>query len=182
MRRRGTRFPLLVLLVCAVAAYVYFTPYLAIRAVQRAAESGDTRKLDQVVDFPALRTSLKDNVRSAVSHQVAGRAGSRIGALTGFAAGALASPVVDAALTPSGIAALTRGISPGSRRTRDRDEGDEPLRANLDIDRGYAGANRFEVRYRDRDTGAERLVLILHRDGLGWKLASVRLPGADAAQ
>ncbi|MBB4638834.1 DUF2939 domain-containing protein [Longimicrobium terrae] len=180
MRRRGTLFPFLALVACAVAAWLYCTPYLAIRAVQRAAESGDTQRLSQLVDFPALRTSLKENVRSAVSNQMAGRAGSRIGALTGFAAGALASPVVDAALTPSGIAALTQGTAPGSRRTRDED--DEPLRANLDIDRGYAGANRFEVRYRDRDSGAERLALILHRDGLGWKLASVRLPGADVEQ
>lgn len=180
MRRRGRLFPFLALVACAVAAWLYFTPYLAIRAVQRAAESGDTQRLNQLVDFPALRTSLKENVRSAVSNQVAGRAGSRIGALTGFAAGALASPVVDAALTPSGIAALTRGTAPGSRHKRDNDEDSKPLRTNLDIDRGYSGANRFEVRYRDRDTGAERLALILHRDGLGWKLASVRLPGADA--
>ncbi|HEX8392184.1 MAG TPA: DUF2939 domain-containing protein [Longimicrobium sp.] len=179
MRRRGTLF--LVLVFCGLASWQYFTPHLALRSVQAAAEAGDAQRLNELVDFPALRLSLKDNVRSAVSHQVAGRAGSRVGALTGFAAGALAGPVVDRALTPSGIAALMQGTAPGGRgkpRGGNKDgEDDKPNRANLTIERGYAGPNRFEVRYVDRNSGAERLALIMHRDGLGWKLASVRLPG-----
>lgn len=178
MRRLGTLFVGLVL--CGLAAWQYFTPHLALRSAQAAAEAGDAQRLNELVDFPALRLSLRENVRSAVSNQVGSRAGFRIGALTGFAAGALTSPVVDRALTPSGIAALMQGSLP-ARRGKDAEE-DRPIRTNLKIDRGYAGVNRFEVRYRDRDSGAERLALVMHRDGLGWKLASVRIPGREAGK
>jgi len=179
MRRRGTLFPFLTLVICAVAAWLYFTPYLALRSVQRAAEAGDAQRLSELVDFPALRTSLKEGVNTSVSRQVGRRAGGLVGALSGFAAGRLANPVVDAAVTPAGIALLMQGAAPSGRRG-DRDGAQRELPANLDIDRGYAGPNRFEIRYRDRDSGAERLALVLHRDGLGWKLASVRLPGTGA--
>ena len=175
MRRRSPFLPLVSLLLCVAAAWMYFAPHMAYRKITRAAERGDVEALNDVVDFPALRTSFKENVRTAVAREISEESDNPFAAMGGALAGMLAGPVVDAAVTPAGIAALTRGDDPRDGDERDGDGG----RDNLERDRHYEGANRWVVSYRDRETGAEQVALILRRDGLGWKLAGVRF-GKDA--
>ncbi|HEX5725176.1 MAG TPA: DUF2939 domain-containing protein [Longimicrobiaceae bacterium] len=185
MAKRRSTFPLFVLAVFALAAWMYFSPYLALRKLQRAAEAGDTRAMNELVDFPALRESVKQEVRSAVAGGISSE-GERnpAAALAGVFAGMLAAPMVDAFVTPTGIAALTRGERPDQARERDGEgEGEGPDRPRaleeVDIHRGYEGWNTFVVGYSDKESGKERVSLVLRRDGLaGWKLSGVRL-GAD---
>lgn len=180
MRRRSPFTSLFALAICLVVAWMYFSPYLAYRKITRAAERGDVEALNDVVDFPALRTSFKDNVRTAVSREISDDAGNPFAAVGGALAGMLTSPIVDAAVTPAGIAALTRGDDPRDRRNRrDSDEEREKRRSDVERDRRYEGLNRFAVRYLDKETGGEQFALILRRHGLQWKLTGVRF-GKDA--
>lgn len=166
--KRRSYLPLLSLMLCLAAAWMYASPYLAMRKLQRAAERGDVATLNEVVDFPALRTSVKDNVRSSVARGIQSDGG-LAGALGGALAGALVSPLVDAAVTPTGIAALADGRDP-----RDRDGDDDEPRRERRVERGYEGLNRWVVSYRDAENGGEQIALIMRRDGLGWKLSGVR--------
>lgn len=166
MKRRF--LPLLSLLLCVAAAWLYFAPYLTYRTLQRAADRGDVETLNEVVDFPALRASVKDNVRNSVSRGIQGDGG-LMGALGGALAGALVSPLVDAAVTPTGISALTEGRDP-----RDGDRGEDEPREKRRVKKGYEGLNRWVVSFRDAENGGEQHALILRRDGLGWKLSGVR--------
>jgi hypothetical protein len=180
MRRKSPFTSLLALAICVVVAWMYFSPYMAYRKITRAAERGDVEALNDVVDFPALRTSFKDNVRTAVSREISDDAGNPFAAVGGALAGMLTGPLVDAAVTPAGIAALTRGDDPRDRKRRgDSDEEREERRSRMERDRGYEGLNRFAVRYLDKETGGEQFALILRRDGLQWKLSGVRF-GKDA--
>jgi hypothetical protein len=92
-------------------------------------------------------------------------------------AGAVASPLVDAFVTPSGIAALTEGERPGRRR-----DGDGGVRVkDVKVDRGYESMDQFVVHFKDKTDGTEKMALVMHRDGLfHWKLVGVRLPAAHA--
>lgn len=180
MRRKSPFTPLLALAVCVAAAWLYFSPYMAYRQITRAAERGDVEALNERVDFPALRLSFKENVRTAVSREISGNADNPFAAVGGAIAGMLAAPVVDAAVTPATVAALTRGEDPRDReRRRGRDRDREERRSTMERDRGYEGMNRFAVRYLDKETGGERYALIMRRDGLQWKLVGVRF-GRDA--
>jgi hypothetical protein len=176
MRRRSPVLPLFALVLCAAVVYLYFTPYLAVRKMQAAAESGDSRTLERMVDFPALRTSLKDEVRTAAARQVTGERRSRAaavgGAVVGMVAGAVTDPVVNAVVTPTGVGLLLQGRRPGESPA---EEG--RWRKEVRISRGYEGTNRFVVRYLDRQSGEERLTLVLRREGLDWRLTGVRLGG-----
>jgi hypothetical protein len=171
MRRRSPFVPLFSLALCVFAAWMYVSPYLAYRKLTRAADRGDVEALNDVVDFPALRTSFKDNVRSAVAREISADTDNPFAAMGGALAGMLTNRVVDAAVTPAGIAALTRGNDP-----MDGDSRGDGDRENTSVEREkrYEGLNRFAVRYMDRESGAEQFALILRRDGLGWKLTGVR--------
>jgi hypothetical protein len=176
MRRRSPLLPLFSLALCVFAAWLYASPYLAYRKLTRAADRGDVEALNEVVDFPALRTSFKENLKTAVAREISADADNPFAAMGGALAGMLTSRVVDAAVTPSGIAALTRGNDP----TEDEGRGDGGREnTSVERDKGYEGLNRFAVRYMDRENGGEQFALILRRDGLGWKLSGIRF-GRDA--
>jgi Protein of unknown function (DUF2939) len=172
MRRKA--LPLFSLLLCVAAAWLFFAPNLAYRKLQRAAERGDVAALNEVVDFPALRTSFKENIRTAAAREISADAGNPFAALGGAVAGALLGRIVDMAVTPSGIAAMTEGQDP-----RDGDEKEGEKAERRDVKRGYEGPNRWVVSYRDPQNGGEQYALIMRREGLGWKLAEVRF-GRDA--
>jgi Protein of unknown function (DUF2939) len=163
------------LAVCVAAAWLYFTPYLAYGKLTDAADRGDVEALNEVVDFPALRSSFKENIRTGVSRGIDRDGGNPFATIGGALAGMVTAPVVDAAVTPAGIAALTRGNDP-----RDRDDEDESETRGLERDRRYEGANRFAIRYLDPESGDERIALLMRREGLGWKLTGVRFGGAAA--
>jgi hypothetical protein len=167
MARRSRVVPLFALALCVAAAWLYFSPYVAYRKITRAADRGDVEALNDVVDFPALRTSFKDNVKTAVAREISANRDNPLAAMGGTLAGMLTAPLVDAAVSPAGIAALTRGHDP-------REDGDEDRGNDLERDRRWEGMNRFAVRYLDPETGGEQIALILRRDGLSWKLAGVR--------
>jgi hypothetical protein len=146
--------------------------------LQKAAKAGDTQALNEMVDFPALRESVKQNVRGAVAG-VTGRRQNPLGVLGGILAGAVAGPVVDAVVTPQGVSALVEGVRPGERRESGARDG---VRApNLKVKRGYEGMDLFVVHFIDKDNGKERMALLLRRQGLiHWRLSGVRVPGVDS--
>jgi hypothetical protein len=177
-QKRSSLSTLLVLAVLFAGVWLFFTPYLAMNKLQKAAREGDEQAMAELVDFPALRESVKGNVRSAVAGSV-GRERNPIGVLGGILAGAVAGPVVDAVVTPQGIAALTEGERPGRRHGSD---GDARLRVkDVKVKRGYEGFDLFVVHFVSKDDGRERMALLLRRQGITrWRLSGIRVPGAAA--
>jgi hypothetical protein len=180
-QKRSSFSTLLVLAVLFAGVWLYFTPYLALNKLQEAAKQGDEQAMAELVDFPALRESVKGNVRSAVEHSV-GRDRNPIGVLGGILAGAVAGPVVDAVVTPQGIAALTEGERPGQRRADSDVGGDSRVRVkDVKVKRGYESFDLFVVHFVDKENGRERMALLLRREGIAhWRLSGIRLPGGRA--
>jgi hypothetical protein len=177
-RRRSPFVPLFALALCAALGWTYFGPHMALVKLKRAAESGDVETMNELVDFPALRTSVKENAKTAVSRELSERTRlPGVGAIGGILAGRVVNPLVDLAVTPSGVAALTSGRLPGARA--EDGETRRGLPEGLKMKRGYEGMDRFEVRYVDRESGDERMALIMRRDGLDWKLTGVRFVEAE---
>ncbi|MEA3082907.1 MAG: hypothetical protein QOC89_604 [Paraburkholderia sp.] len=115
--RRSTTRPLIVtLIVIAVIAalgFGYASPYMALNNLKRAADARDAQTVNEYVDFPALRESLKQQVTGLLSRRLDAHGGGNplaaIGAMIGVA---LIGPLVDAYATPDGVAALLNGIPP----------------------------------------------------------------------
>ncbi|RZJ41889.1 MAG: DUF2939 domain-containing protein [Brevundimonas sp.] len=174
----------------ALAAVVLFAaawglaPIFAGQALIKAAKAGDARKLEQLVDFPALRASLKDEL----NHELARRmsrdprvAESGLGGLGMMLAPMILSGAIDTAVTPEVIAQMvTTAEAPDPTRRSPPEPGD--ARDDKDIHQawGYRDLNHFAVTLTDRDHPDQHLALILERRGLfRWQLAAVDL-GAEA--
>lgn len=178
-KKRSAFSTLLILGVLFAGVWMYFTPYMALNKLQKAAKDGDTAALNELVDFPALRGSVKDNVRGAVERSVS-HSHNPFAVLGGMLAGAVAGPVVDAVVTPQGIAALTSGERPGHHEAQ-ADSGSAVRVKGVKVKRGYEGLDLFVVHFVDRDNGHDRMALLMRRDGIAhWRLSGIRLPGEGA--
>lgn len=168
------KLPIFSLALCVAAAWLYFTPYMAVDKLQAAAERGDAEALNEMVDFPALRTSIRTEIQSATARGIQ-KDGGVFAAIGAAAAGFVVGPVVDAAVTPEGISLLMKGRSPGE--DEDDSSNDGEWRERTKISRRWEASDRFVVQYSDRESGDERIALLMRRDGLRWKLAGLRFPG-----
>jgi hypothetical protein len=182
--------------VVALLGYGYASPYIALDRLKRAADARDAETVNQYVDFPALRESLKQQVTELLMRRVDTEKHhnpfAAIGAMIGAA---LIGPLVDAYATPDGVAALLNGMPPSgkpgerppeppdgaasavskappapSAPTAGSGYGSTPDQAQQPAPprstAGYRGINEFVVTYDRRDTGDTRYSAILHRDGL----------------
>ncbi len=163
---------LLVLILSLLATWYFLSPWLAMKQLRDAAQNQDRAALSRQVDFPALRTSLKAQLRDRF-HQNSSVDGSLLGQLgNAFASGAV-DQSVDFAINPEGVAALLTGGALASAILPDRATLEE-----LDWDVQHDGFNQFRGTGSLPD-GEILLVLVFQRQGVGWRLFDVRLPDAD---
>jgi Protein of unknown function (DUF2939) len=104
---------LVVVIVVAMLGVIYASPYIALDRLKRAADARDAQTVNQYVDFPLLRESLKDQVGQLLTRKIdiqkSGNPLAIIGAMIGAA---LIGPLVDSYATPDGVAAILNGIPP----------------------------------------------------------------------
>lgn len=191
---RSVATALVVLILVAALGFIYASPYIALNRVKRAADARDAQTVNQYVDFPALRASLKEQVAALLTRRVdiqkSGNPLAIIGAMIGAA---LVGPMVDSYATPDGVAAILNGIPPrGVPGERPPQAGDatpanapssgvttaqQPPREPPQTTAGYRSLNTFVVTYQ-HGVGDARYSAIFHRDGLvSWKLVAVDLNG-----
>jgi hypothetical protein len=181
-QRRSRLVPFLALVLCLGAAWLFAAPYVAFARLSTAAKNGDEQALKGLVDFPAVRESLRSELSGAVDRglSVHGRR-NPLGALGGVLAGAASSYVVNTVATPHGIAALVRGARSAKDAARGDDSasaGEEKHDSPVVLRKGYEGLNTFVVHVTEKDGGKERAALVMSRDGFSsWKLTGVRLGG-----
>ncbi|MEA3116844.1 MAG: hypothetical protein QOI13_114 [Paraburkholderia sp.] len=184
----------------AVVAYAYASPYLALDRLKRAADARDAETVNQYVDYPALRMSLKQQLTELLARRIDTQKREHpfaaLGALIGMA---LIGPVVDNYATPDGVAALLNGMPPRgepgeappiSSTSSSGQLGSAPppppegsaagvpgetAPAPRQTSAGYRGIDEFGVTYR-HDAASPPYSVILHRAGwFSWRLAAVDL-------
>ncbi|MFJ6023137.1 DUF2939 domain-containing protein [Brevundimonas sp. NPDC092305] len=172
----------------AVAACIVLAwgaaPILTAQALIKAAKARDVARIEQLVDFPALRASMKDELNAELITRM--RRDPRIqdnnlGGLAMMLAPSLLEGAVDTVVTPQGVAMMVTTAEAPDPTRPDPPEPDD-ARDSSDIHQawGYRSLNAFAVTLTDRDQPDQRLALILERRGLfAWKLAAVDLTLAD---
>jgi hypothetical protein len=184
---------LVVIVVIAVLGFAYASPYLALNNLKRAADARDTQTVNQYVDFPALRDSLKQQIVGMLTRRLDADNDSKLATIGAMIGVTLIGPLVDAYATPDGVAALLNGMPPHG------DPGERPPEApataaqapaspaagdatnhaapaqTRQTTAGYRSLNEFVVTYR-RGEGDAHYSAIFRREGLfTWKLAAINL-------
>jgi len=167
--------PWLVGLLVIFAIYLYASPYIALYNIKNAAEQKDADKLSGYIDFPSVKQSIKDQVKAAMVEELAASdKQDGFEALGTMLAAAMIDPIIDGLVTPDGVALMLQGQKLVFDLNNDTPEG-VPEAKNDDIDykAGYLSFNRFKVEIIDANDPDESLDVIMHRDGLSWKVTRI---------
>ncbi|WP_158206816.1 DUF2939 domain-containing protein [Pseudoduganella flava] len=175
--------PVLLLL---LAAYWYFSPYLAFHALRDAARRGDVAALAEHVDFPKVRADLKVQLNAMMTDSLrdlgaGGNGVAEAGAAFGAMLGSLMTDkLVDVMITPEYLAYAVRV---GKTKNVEDDRSAPPVQAEEDgddVDEKWlferAGVNRLVVLRHDEGSGSS-MGYVLERTGFAqWKLVGIDLP------
>ncbi|WP_426040476.1 DUF2939 domain-containing protein [Brevundimonas sp. TWP2-3-4b1] len=171
-----------VLAVVAFLVAYLASPILTVNAIVAAAKAGDEAALERMVDFPAFRDSLKDELTARLMAEAQADPDVRDSALGGLGmmlAPMLVGGAVDALVNAPTIAAMVRTAETPDPIDAAAATTPEPESEDRDIRQSYAyrDLNTFVLGLTDPDRPDQKLKLLLKRQGLfGWKLAGIDLP------
>ena len=156
-----------VLAVLALAAYVV-SPFLYVSSLKGAFLAGDSSKLADLVDFPALRDSLKEEVATILTQQTKESPDSNqspFAALTAFVGPAFLNRAVDMYCTPDAIADFVK--KNGQVQSKTPSFIKIPGPSDLDWSKlknfSFTGPTSFRI-------GTNHITLFARLEGLGWKV------------
>lgn len=173
--------------VLAFLVAYFATPILTVNAIVSAAKAGDAEALEQHVDFPAFRDSVKDELTARLMAEAGADPDVRnsgLGGLGMMLAPMLVSGAVDALVTAPTIAAMVRTAETPDPKDVATARAPEPESQDKEIRQsyGYRDLNTFVLTLTDPDRPEQPLKLLLTRHGLfGWKLSGIDLPEKAAA-
>ena len=153
-----------------VAATSFASPWWTLHSLRSAVDRRDTDAVAAQVDFPALRDSVKSQLLGSIARDAGDNPFAAIG--QAFAR-AVADPLVDAIVSPAGVAAMVEhGKVSIGKPTRDGGTpAAEPPRNKPHYALHYRGWSHFAVTAEDGGS------FVFRRDGLWrWKLAGIELP------
>jgi hypothetical protein len=168
---------LAVLIGVAAAIWMYFLPYLAVSHIKSSLERGDADALSRDIDFPTLRSNLKDQFNYQMASQaITGMKDNPFAALGALIGGSLVNNMIDAYVTPYGLGQIiTHKVQfpidkPAEAGLPDKQTLDQTFKA---ASCAYDSPSRFFVTLRG-DNG-EQTKLVLTRSGLSWRLTNILL-------
>jgi len=171
---------LAVVVLVLLAGWIAAGPFIAIHGIREAIREQDAARLSEYIDFPALRTSLKQQVDDYVVRRAGADAqSSLLGSVALRLASGATDGIIDAMATPAGLAAVMEGRNFWDRLNGARSEGDSyataPPRDPLeDAKYRFESPSRFTATLANAD--GDPVVFVLTRDGFSWRITDVRLP------
>ena len=161
-----------VILAMLIAAN-FLSPFIVLRSLSEAARRGDRDAMASDVDFPAVRDNLKSQLGTYLARKAVAEYSGKRNPFANFAMQllpAVGAQVIDAVVTPDGIATIL------SRHVQQ--SGDSPIRPSLW--RGeftWLDLDHVRGTYVNARHPGEVFAITLERRGIfGWQVVGIRLP------
>lgn len=173
---RSKLLALVVALVFSAGVGWYFaSPSLAMNGIKSAVMEGDKEGLEERIDFPSVRESLKSQMRAKLAAEmVAQDDDNPFAALGSMLAMGMIDGLVEGFVTPDALAELIRA---GKMQHQDDTQTSE-MEQTTDWDIERNGFDQFLATPKGIEGSAPSL--IFNRDGLSWKLTEIRMPEEQA--
>jgi hypothetical protein len=167
------------------SAWFYFSPYLTVQGIQKAASEKNTEEISKHIDYPTPRESVKAQMQKEMAKQA--QSGNPFAAFGMAFAQSMVEPMVNTIVSPQAIAAAMQGASPTAKQNSAKNHVEQAQTTSTpqepssapEIGMGYESFNAFVVQVKSRKTEQQSLGLVLKRNGLDWKLSELRLPATS---
>ena len=173
---------------CAgVAAYWYFSPYLTLYNVAMAVKAKDAVALNQTIDYPRVRESLKGQFSAQMAKKIGDPSANPFSALGNRIGMAMVNPIVDALVRPEMVMQMMKD---GQVQT------DKPAPAPAPAPAASEPAANAKPQWRVDREGVDRVIAIPQKGALpgpandvgfvfersgfaSWKLTEIRITFTD---
>lgn len=168
------KIPLLIVaLLVIVAGYLYASPYLALNGIKNAAQARDAEKLSSYIDFPSVKQGVKEQVKAKFAAEMMAEDNKGgFEALGSMFAATMTDTLVDGLITPEGVAAIM--VKKEEQESKESNGAQEESE-DLQYETSYTSFNSFNVDINNAE-GKDGIRIVLHRDGLSWKVTNINLP------
>lgn len=183
--RRKYRLFVIVILLGAMSFGIWFytAPVVTFNNIRTAAKSNDRATLTRLVDFYALKVSVKENIKLRLGN-VPGNQQHQLSLLSRFKSvvmNSLIDSVVEKVVTPEGIALLAAGVQPEINNSKlnqnalalPQSPPNGKTFAGPRIESGFENIDRYIIDYYNH-SGVKEMSLVMHRNFLSWKLSEIR--------
>lgn len=187
-----------VVAVVAIAGYWYWSPYLAVRQLQTAAQKKDADAFNERVDYPKLRDSMKGQLSAMFAEKLGnpGDAGNGFAALGTMLGLAVVNQFVDAMVRPETV---MRAMQDGAMSSSPNQASQPPAQSTGTPDNQTSPDTKDDkVKWTYERKGTDKLIayasdpkkpdeqneqkfgVVFQRSGFAdWKLTELRLPAAN---
>lgn len=182
-----------------IFVYILALPYITVYNIKAAVEARDGIALADHVDFVSVRQSLKDQMNAMFLEEMSSSKmkDNPFAALGMVFAGTMIDKMVDAYITPSGMAQLMSGEHPDDSQSSNKnatpsqnskssnknampsqnsksDHSSANQKPLSNATMSYQSLSRFEILVeKEHKNGAK---IIMRRNGLEWKITEIILP------
>jgi len=171
----------LITILIIICAYFYASPYLVLNRIKDAAQAGNSAKVSQYIDYPSVRQSLKDQMKTKMMHEMEQHQNNRFFSWGAKLASAMSDKLIDRAVTPEGMTLMLQGkdlkdsVKGSLHLPSDPSDGTISEGSNQQkYDAAYISMNDFEVTILNQRN--KNVKVLMRRDGLSWKIKQIILP------
>lgn len=170
--------------ILGAGGYLYATPWISINQFREAIQAKDLPGIERHVDFPSLRTSLKDQLKAKLSEEITRQSGGNplvngMGAFGYALAEPMINAAVDAYISPAGLKTLMAGSPPegmGADAGPQAPQLPDTSSNDASVSMAYKTPNLFVVAASDSSNGQTVRFNFERRELVSWKLTSLTLP------
>lgn len=157
--------------------FYFGSAYLAASNLKDVANGGDVDSIEEAVDFPSVRESLKSQMSVVLTEKMQSdpaMADNPFAGLGMVLLPAIIDKAVDVFVTPDGVARLVQGQKPN-----ENDQEIETGDSDVNYEYEWVSVDRFRVQTSLPETGESGPALVFERRGIfSWKLIRIKLPDA----
>ena len=154
------------IVIASGTVWYYASPLWTLKGMKDAAQSHDADALNAYIDYPALRKSLKAELKARMTAE-ARKDNSGFGALGMAFGSAVMGPMIDGLVSPAGMRAALLA---------ERQENTPPAASVLHLPKQPVIVRRNLSEFLVASRGQPDSGLVFERHGLSWKLSGVELP------
>jgi hypothetical protein len=178
MKKKSLLVLAAVIVLAVAGGWYWASPLYAVNQLKDAAVSGDARELEDRIDFPRVRESVKSQMRAVMAAELTKpeMKDNPFGALGAMMAMGMIDGLVDGMVTPEGMAAMIeqgKMQRPNEPEQKNAAATIKPVEWN--IERGGLDSFTASPVVASREIAPS---ITFERHGLGWKLADIRIPPA----
>lgn len=171
------------LVVSAIGAYWYYSPYLVVNGMRAAIDAKDVDAFNERMDYPKIRENIKGQFSAMMSEKIAemNEEESGFAALGAMLGVAIVEKMIDAMIQPGTLMrAMQEGRNPMSDR-KDRDATEGGTKRDVKLTFARKGANKLIAYVADAANSdgkeTDAVGLVFERSGFAdWKMVDIRMP------